>query len=482
MADILKAFTPDQLFDLGKNYVISKDVGLTNYNSSSDTRAILEAVGAIVATVMLDMVEAIRKAIPTTLYTPLNFSRKPAISSTGELRFYRLPIFYIQYSGSDISVKLNITTLQLTLTTLSTPSDDVTVDFATFDTIDKVVTEIESKTNWSAIKIQNGEVNDLYLYSNKEIIANKNYLLLNNTVDVMYKAAPLVSILSGVQASGDGKIFLTTTSGTIDPGNATSEEIGATSIQTGVDSNIEEKAIDTIEGKGFLNTPVAGVEHVINDNAFVNGSNEETTEEQATRFITFVNGLHGGTKLGIEKDILDILGIKAVSLRERFPRDGINTIIADDGTGNLPGPLQDEILKVIKGDINDSENYPGKGVAGITYNIEPPIVRNIDIDATLFRIGTISDEDELKNNAELQIAKYINTRKSGGDVVHSKVVSIGQESSPGVYSFKVTEMRQNGFPVVVGTDVSVPDGEIARTGAGTSGIITITIITLSAIP
>ncbi len=482
MADILKVFTPEQLFELNKNYVIAQAVGLTNYNLGSDIRAILEADAAIASTIGFDMIEAIRQGIPINLYTPLGFSRKLAASSTGELRFYRLPVFYIEYSGADVSVKLDITSLQLTLTTSATPGDDVTVLFSTFDTIDKVVTEIESKTNWSATKVQNGDVSDLYLYANKEIIDNKNYLLLNNTVDVMYLVAPLVTILAGVQASIDGKIFMTTVGGTIAVGDATSDPIGAISIQTGIDTNIEAEALNTIEGKGFLNTPIAGVEHAINDVAFTSGANEETTEEQAARFVTFGNGLHGGTELGINKDILDIVGIKAVSQRTSFPREGINTIIADDGTGNLSAPLIAEIRKVIEGDINDFENYPGRGVAGITYNIEPPIVRDIDIDTTLYRIGTASDEDELKADAKAQLEAYINVRKSGDDVVHSKVVSVGQRSSPGVYDFVITEMRQNGFPVTLGENVPVPEGEIARTGLGTSGLITITVVTLTAVP
>lgn len=481
MSNIIKTFTKEQHYDLQKNYLISQNVGLTNYNTGSDTRAILEAVADIAAFLGLDFLEGLRRAIPIALYTPLGFNRKPATSSSGDLRFYRLPVFHVRYSGVDSSVKLDITALQLTLTTSGTPADDVTVDFATFTTIDAVVAEIESKTNWAATKVLNGFVNDLYLYSNKEIVGNDNYLNLSNSVDVMYNTAPAVVILANVQVSADNKIFIVSTGGSIAAGNATSQDLAAVSTQKGKDTNIDAQAINTIEGQGFILTPIVGVEYVINDESFGNGADEETDEERATRFKVFVNGLHGGTKRGIEKDVLEIDGIKVSALRERFPKDGINTIVADDGTGSLSGALVTEIQKVIEGDINDFENYPGKGVAGIQYNIQAPDVDEIDVEGTLYRIGTTSDEDEMKADAKLDVERYINTRIFGDDVVFAELGALGKRSHPAVYDFKITALQKNGFPAAL-DNVPISGSNVARTGGITSATVVLTVVTLSKIP
>jgi uncharacterized phage protein gp47/JayE len=481
MADIIKTYTKEQYFDMQKNYVIAQNVGLTNYNKGSDTRAIIETVADIASMLGLDFLEGLRQAIPIMLYKPLNFERKAASVSTGNLRFYRLPVLYITYTGSDSSVKLDITALQLTLTTSGTPSDDVTVDFATYNTIAAVVAEIDSKTNWTSVQIQNGAVNDLYLYSNKEIVANTNYLLFNDTVDVMYLSAPLVVISAGVQASVDNKIFFTTVGSTIPVGDATSPDIASSSIQKGLDANIDALAIDTINGNGIINTPVAGVEHVINDAAFSNGSDEETDEERAARFQAFINGLHGGTKLGIESNTLDIDGIKGVTLRERYPQDGYNTVVADDGTGSLSATLINEIDKMLIGDISDFENYPGKGVAGIKYNIEGPTRATIDITGVLTRIGQTSDEDEMKAFTKTSLENYINTLKLGGDVIFAELIALGKKAHTATYDFEITVLKKNTISQPL-DNISISDSEVARTGTGTTGVVTLTVNTLTALP
>ena len=44
---ILKVFTPEQLYTLMRDHVISKSVGLTNFNEGSRTRVVLETVAEI---------------------------------------------------------------------------------------------------------------------------------------------------------------------------------------------------------------------------------------------------------------------------------------------------------------------------------------------------------------------------------------------------------------------------------------------------
>lgn len=473
MSTILRNFTPEQNYELMRNKVIADNVGLTNFNEGSDARSILEAVGIIASTLGFDFLEGLRQSIPVALFDGLNFNKNPATGSTGFLRFYRLPIFYIVYTGLDTDVELDITLTELTLTTSGTPGDDVTVDFATYTTIDAIVAEIDSKTNWSATKIQDGNVSSLYLYSAKQIIGNYNYLDLGNSADILSTGASLVTIPANAQASIDSIIIQTTIGSSILAGNATSAYVSAISIQTGKETNIEIRAIDTINGKGILNTYVAGVEHVVNDSAFLNGEDEETDEERATRFQLYVQGLTVGTKKGIEAAILEIPEIKSVTLRERYPIAGTNTITADDGSGNLTVDMIDNIREIIEGNPDDLINYPGAGVAGINYNIEPPDVIDQNITGTLYRVGTASDSNEIELAARSAIEAYVNTRRLGDDLVLSELIKRTKGSHPSIYDVTFS---------VPASNVSVGLNQIVRTGGGSLGVITLTLVTLTSLP
>lgn len=473
MASILKNFTPEQLYELMKNKVISDNVGLTNFNQGSDIRSILEAVGLATSTVGFDFLEAIRQSIPIALYDGLNYTRKSASIATGFLRFYRLPIFYITYTGADSSVEITIDAVDLTLATSSTPADDVVFDFATYSTIDLLVAGIEAHGSYSATKVQNGAVADLYNYSTVEFKGVSNYLGTNNTRDITVDTAGLINIPSGVQASTGELVYQTTASGTIPAGDATSADIASESLQLGTDNNILANTIHTLNGDGYLVTSITGVEHVINDSAFSNGTEAESDDERAERFQTTVQGLHGGTVKGIEADVLAIDQIKSVTLRERDPVPGTNTIIADDGTGNLSTALIDTIRTLIDGDPDDLANTPGSGVAGITYNIQAPTVVPVDVTATITRVGTISDSTELQTAVQSAIEQYINTRRLGEDVVLSEIIKRAKAAHPAVYDFTIS---------VPASNTSISTAQISRTGAGTGALVTLILTTLTSMP
>lgn len=472
MSTILGNPTPEQHYELARNKVIADNVGLTNFNAGSDIRSILEACSIIASILGFDFLEAIRQAIPIALYDGLTFTKKGASISNGYLRFYRLPVFTILYSGADADVKLSISGTQLTLVTSGTPSDDVTVNFATFNTIDAVVAEIDSKTNWSATKVQNGSVSDLYLYSNKQIVGNTDYKNVTDSIDVMNLSAPLINILSGTQVTVDDIIFQTTAAGTIDAGNATSAVIAASSIQTGDNSNISAQAIDTLSGKGTINTST-DAEHVINDSAFANGREQETDAERASRFQLYIQGLTTGTKAGIESAILNLEEIKSVTMRARYPVPGTNTIIADDGTGNLSTTQIDLIRKVIEADPDDLTNYPGKGTAGINYNIEAPSVIAQNVAITIYRIGTNSDETEIKLAVQTAIEQYINTRRLGDDVIRAEIIERAMAAHPACY---------NTVLATPSSDVSISLSEVSRTGSGTGASVVVTLVTYMTTP
>lgn len=474
MSTIAKNFTPDQNFTLMKNQIIAANVGLTNYNVGSDTRAILEAVSIIASIIGNDQIETARKSIPTALYDGLKFTKKSAQVSSGFLRFFRLPIFYITYTGADLDVQLSISPTEVTLVTSGTPADDLTVDFATYTTLDAVVAQIDTQTNYTAIKVKDSALTNLYQYSGVQLVSTLNYLNIDDTRDITDVGDTLINVLSGSQASIDDVTIQTSAAGTIAAGDATSGQIAALSIQTGAqaDVNIAAVAIDTLNGNGTLISSNVG-DYVVNNSAYANGQAAETDVERAERYQTAIQGQHGGTLLGIESDILALDSIKSTKMRERYPVAGTNTIVADDGTGNLSVDQIAEINTLIVGDPNDLVNSPGKGVAGIIYNIEAPNVDVISFAYTITRIGSVTDQTEIETAVQTVIEQYVNTRRLGENVVLTEIIKRAKSSHPAIYDFDLTSHSVN---------ISVNDSSVARTGAAVGGTLTPTMVTLSSTP
>jgi len=469
MAEILKVFTPEQLYTLLKAKIIADNVGITDFNEGSVIRSMLEAIALIESTTGFDYLEALRNAIPVALYDGLGFTRKGATRATGYLRFFRLPEFTIEYTGSGSDCLLTITDTHLTTSCTGASGDNLNIAFSVYDTTQKVRDEINGTSNYTCTMVGRGndDPKDLYHYSGKDIKGAKNYLD-GNGFDVMLGSASLVSITSGAQASVDEIYFKTTASGSIPLGESTSDDIAVQAITEGSSGNISAGAIDTLNGKGVLNTPITGVEYVKNDSAFTGGENAESEQERARRFQVFVQGLAGATVKGIESAVLGITGIKSVTIRERYPQPGYITIIADDGTGSLSSSQISEIIKVASGDPNDFENYPGYRAAGILLNVSAPSVVAVDVTMTVTRLSQFSDENEIKNDVKTAIENYINTLKLGDDVICNKIRELAMGAHPAVYDISMS---------VPSSNVSISDSQIARTGSGTGGSVTITVTT-----
>ena len=396
MPDILTIFTPEQLFTLMKNKILADDVGFTDFNVGSSIRTLLEAIALIESTTGFDYLEGLRNSIPIALYDGLGFTKKSATRGTGFLRFFRIPEFYMEYTGVGTDCLLTISAIDLTTTCAGAGGDNLSLSFVTFPTVSQLVTAINGTANYNAtlVGLGNSVPSSLFQWVAKDILGATNHLA-GNGFDVMVGAAPLVTLIAGLQASIDQIFFRTTAAGSIPLGEATSAAIAAESINEGITGNILAQAINTLNGKGVLNTPVNGVEHVINDSAFSGGENEESDEDRARRFQVFVQGLSGSTVKGIESAVLNIAGIKSVTIRERFPQPGFITVIADDGTGNLSIAQIDLIRKTVEGDPNDFENFPGHRAAGILLNVDAPDVVAVNVTITIIKADQFPDEAEI---------------------------------------------------------------------------------------
>lgn len=473
MAEILKAYTPQQLYELQRDKVIADNVGLTNFNEGSRVRSILEAVALIASSTQFDFLEGLRQSIPIALFDGLEFSRKSASNSSGFIRLFRLPLFYMTYTGSDSSNTITINSTTLTTTTSGTPADDLSITFSSFPTVQDLVNEINTNSAYTAVVVGNNggeDTTQLYTYSAKEIVGTANHLNTANSRDIMLLGNVGVVLPAALQVSVNDLVFQTTSGSNILAGDATSLPIALSSLTPGTIGNIIVNALDSLNGKGFISSAINGADYVINDSVFAGGENEENEEERSERFKIYVQGINRSTVIGIQAAVLEIDGIKSVTVRENFPQAGQFTVVADDGTGSLSAAQISEIIKVLDGDPDDLINFPGARAAGVTANVSAPAVIGVDVTIAIIRIGQISDETEIILNVKSAIEKYVNTRKIGDDVVLNEIRAISMAAHPANYDLSVSLPTAN---------VPIDSSSLARTGSGTGGLVAVTVNTLT---
>ena len=467
MANILKVYTAEQLFEMYKGKILSDNVGLTDFNQGSKTKALLESNSEIISSVSMDFKEAIYKAIPIALYQGFGFKQKDATVAIGSLRPYRKPAFWLSYTGSGTSAQITSTSAIIQSAVIGAPGDAFSFDYATYNSLTLLVNAIDTLPNWSATLVLDGSINPntLFQYANKEVIGAANYL--NGAgLDICLNSAIEILVPSGFSVTINQQSFITTENGTIIAGNS-GVNIASQATLAGSQGNIESNAIDTLNGKGFINSSIDGVEQVINDSSFSNGGEAESANDRKVRFQQTVNALNAGTKSGILAAIRSVDGVRDAGMRTSFPFKGTNTIIVDDGTGSISSELLAAVEKVLYGDPNDLANFPGKNAEGIGYNIIAPTIVDVNIGISATRLATISVAlDEIKNDIQTAVEQYVNTRSLGQNVLLSEIVRVAKNSNAAAYDVIVTSPVSN---------IVINDDEFAKTGAGTGGTVTVTV-------
>jgi uncharacterized phage protein gp47/JayE len=469
MADIYKVYTAEQLYDMYRLYLLSKNVGITDFNEGSKVRALIESNSEIVSSISMDYKEALMKAIPIALYEGFGFNKLAAVSAIGYIRPLRDPAFWIKYTGAGTSALITSTPLLFSAPAVTgAPGDVFSFNYATYPTLAVLVAAIEALPNWSATLVKSGTLacNSLYQYTSKEVINSKNYLYTNG-LDIMLDTADAITIPVGFSISKDNLQILTTASTNLLAGDSGCQ-CPAQVSQTGTIGNISINAIDTRNAQGSINSNIAGIENVINDSAFSGGSEEETSSQRQVRFSETVTALNAGTKSGIISAIKNIQGIRSVGMRTSYPFKGTNTIIVDDGSGIISAALLAAVEKVLYGDPNDIANYPGKNAEGVGYNIIAPVIVDVDIAVTVSRLSTVNvDSLVIQVDVQTAIEQYINTRQLGEDVLLSEIVRVGKNSNAAAYDLIVTSPVSN---------IVIDENEFSKTGAGTGGSVTVTMV------
>ena len=467
MATILKVFTGDQLYTMWRDYLISKNVGLTDFNDGSKTKALIQACADITSAVSMDLKESLFQAIPEALYVGFGFPLKAATGATGYLRPYRNPAFTIKYTGSGTVAALTISSTQISTVVTGAGADNFTLLFSTYATTDLLVAKINTLANWSATVVKTAvQCSTLYQYTGVNILGQTTYRTAVG-MDIMLATAIAVTISAGYSASVNSLQFLTLTSNTILAGTS-GIQCTAQCTTTGTIGDISAAAIDSANGKGSMNSVIAGVDAVINDTAFSGGADQETAAARQTRFVNTVNALNAGTASGITVALEGISTVRSVDFLENYPYRGMNTVLVDDGTGTIGAPLLAELNLVLYGDPANLTQYPGKNTAGMGYNFLPPTIQSVSVGVTVSYLATSNvDPTVIKNDVVTAIEQYINTLTIGSDVILSEIVRVAKNSSASIYDIVVNSSAAN---------VTVNSTYVGRTGAGTGGTVTATMV------
>jgi uncharacterized phage protein gp47/JayE len=472
MSVITRVWTQEQLVDLWRNYILAK-CGLYDFNPGSVVQTLLEFFCGIISTLLMEGKESIYKAIPVALYEGFKFEKKSAINASGFIRPYRKAAMMIEYTGTGTSALLTTTSTNMSTQVIGAPGDAFDLAYATYPKTSDLVTAIDALSNWSATVVKDVNADTLYLYTNEEIIGKKNYLNADG-LDIMLATDIAIIIPEGFSCSLDNEQITTTETETILAGTSGVQCAARFGIP-GPLGNIGVNALDTANGKGSINSVIDGVENVINDSAFASGQAAETDAERELRFREFVNALNAGTRLGILSAIRSVDGVRSVGLVENFPDKGTNTVIVDDGSGS--GTIDPTILanvnKVLYGDPDDRLNFPGKNVPGITYDIEAPVLVDVDIDITIYRYPNVNISVEtVKSDVQTALERYVNTRQLGEDVILSEISRQAKNANAGVWDVSIAAPAAN---------IVINNNEFSKTGAGTSGTVTVTVVIASTI-
>lgn len=224
------------------------------------------------------------------------------------------------------------------------------------------------------------------------------------------------TIPSGTRVSTGSLVFITTSAATIAAGQTVSNNVGATAENVGLEYNVNENTITTIESN--LSAEIVSVTNPIQA---VGGTDAETQTQMLRRFKYFINGLQGSNRYGIMAGVLGVEGVRSVSIDEHFPpkNDVYNfTVYVDDGTGSMTPDLKNQIIDLING--TDTEENPGLRAAGLNVDVTTatPVYIPITVTATIYRVEEARIRDEIKT----KLQEYINGLGIHENVILSSII------------------------------------------------------------
>ncbi len=122
--------------------------------------------------------------------------------------------------------------------------------------------------------------------------------------------------------------------------------------------------------------------------------------------------------------------------------------------------LLQEVQKVINGDPDDLDTYPGVKASGTRVDVTTPTVTTVTINATISAVDGV-DETTLLSSVETEVLNYVNNLTIGEDVLVSALIE-AVRSVDGVYDVSIITPASN---------IVITDSQLAKT---TSSDITVT--------
>ncbi|GHV91997.1 hypothetical protein AGMMS50268_25000 [Spirochaetia bacterium] len=224
-------------------------------------------------------------------------------------------------------------------------------------------------------------------------------------------------IPSGTKVSGDGKGYMTTAVGYIEPGALYSNQIPVISDGVGSRFNIPSYTISTIDS--VLPTDIATV---VNHDAITGGTNQETDNEFDERFKIFINGLSGTNDYAIMDAALGVSMVRSVSVKNHKPplRNVYNmSIYVDDGSGAATEETIAEVKLAIEGD--GTEAHRGHLAPGVNVRVVPPVTVPVHYQVILYVYrADLSAADE---ETRTILADYTNGLTIGASVIISEAIT-----------------------------------------------------------
>jgi len=168
--------------------------------------------------------------------------------------------------------------------------------------------------------------------------------------------------------------------------------------------NIPAQAIDTMQ------TPIANLSSVGNQQAIQTGQDEEPIEETRARFASYITSLSRATVPAIEYGVRSVQNVSGVYIEEETGR--IN-IYAHDRNGNLPENVQTDILNIL---------YYYKP-AGIPVRLLPVTREAINVDVTVTLSNKSGITSAFQNQIAQTITNYLNNMTTGQSLILSDLSS-----------------------------------------------------------
>ncbi|MBO7692549.1 MAG: baseplate J/gp47 family protein [Methanobrevibacter sp.] len=401
-----------------KQSAIAGGSGLTDFNSGSNTMNIFEATARPIEQAYIDTRNGYTNNLRAIPYSVFDFKQKTGQKAAVDVVFKRNEVLT---SISTIPSGTRISDGSLVFITTSL----ATIPAAKKSSVKLVFTRNETSGTESLIptgtKVSNSNGSVVFTTTEPGVIESgetqsglieakadnvgEAYNLAENTLTVINSTlTPEITSVNNPQAASGGS-----------NGSVESNPVGAIAEEVGLQYNVKENTITTIESN--LSAEIVGV---TNPAQAVGGTDAETQTQMLRRFKYYINGLQGSNKYGIMAGVLGVEGVRSVGIEEHFPlKDIYNfTVYVDDGTGQLSTALKNEILDLING--TDTEENPGLRAAGINCEVTAATIVPITIEltATIYRV----EDARIQNDITVKLQEYINGLGIHENVVLSSII------------------------------------------------------------